>query len=162
MAHRGEDLYEQHAQQVYRYLFSLCGEGDTAEELTQETFFRALRSIYQYQEGTDLRSWLYAIARNCYRSYLRRQKRVEELPQELPERSGVSLTEALEDREQAAVIHRCLHRMEEPYKEVFHLRVFGELPFREIAGIFGKTESWARVTFYRAKQKIIQELEGMK
>lgn len=157
-----EQVYLDYFREIRLYLLGLSKDSHLAEELTQETFFRALRSIHQYREGTDLRAWLYAIARNSYRSYLRRQKRMEALPQELPERSGVSLSEALEDQEQAAAIRRCLHRMEEPYKEVFHLRVFGELPFREIAGIFGKTESWARVTFYRARQKIIQELEGMK
>lgn len=154
-----EQIYLDYFRDIQWYLLGLSKDPHLAEELTQETFFKALSSIRQYREGTDLRAWLYTIARNCYLSHLRRQKRTGELPQELPEQSGVSLVQALEDREQAAAIHRCLHRMEEPYKEVFHLRVFGELPFRDIGGIFGKTESWARVTFYRAKQKIIQELE---
>jgi len=156
-----EKIYLDYFREIQRYLLGLSKDPALAEELTQETFFKALRSIGQFREGTDLRAWLYAIARNTYLSHLRKKKEVE-LPQELPEHSGVSLTDALEDREQAMAIHRCLHQMEEPYKEVFNLRVFGELPFRDIAGIFGKTESWARVTFYRAKQKIIQELEGSK
>lgn len=155
-----EQVYLDYFREIQRYLLGLSRDPHLAEELTQETFFKALRSARQYREGTDLRAWLYAIARNCYRSHLRKQRQAQALPQALPEETGVSLTEALENRDQALAIHRCLHRMDEPYKEVFQLRVFGELPFRDIAGIFGKTESWARVTFYRAKQKIIQELEG--
>lgn len=157
-----EAVYLEYFREIRRYLLGLSKDPALAEELTQETFFKALRSLRQFREGTDLRAWLYAIARNAYRSHLRKRRETAELPMDLPERGGVSLTDALEDREQAAAIHRCLHAMEEPYKEVFHLRVFGELPFRDIAGLFGKTESWARVTFYRAKRKIIQELEGSK
>lgn len=155
-----ETVYLEYFREIRRYLLGLSKDPDLAEELTQETFFKAIRFQRRFQEGTDLRAWLYAIARNAYRSHLRKRKVTVEPPADLPEQSGVSLTDALEDKEQAAAIHRCLHAMEEPYKEVFHLRVFGELPFRDIAGLFGKTESWARVTFYRAKQKIIQELEG--
>lgn len=106
-----EQVYLDYFREIRLYLLGLSKDSHLAEELTQETFFRALRSIHQYREGTDLRAWLYAISRNSYRSYLRRQKRMEALPQELPERSGVSLSEALEDREQAAAIRRCLHRI---------------------------------------------------
>ena len=62
------------------------------------------------------------------------------------------------DKEQAIAIHKLLHKLEEPYKEVFHLRTFGELSFKEIGEVFGKTESWSRVTYYRAKMKIIENL----
>ena len=93
----------------------------------------------------------------------RRKRNTEiQLPRELPDTAGVTLTEALEDREEALRLHCLLHGLGEPYKEVFHLRVFGELPFGDIARVFGRTESWARVTFYRAKQKIIAGLEEEK
>ena len=156
-------VYRQHAQTVYKFLLSQCHAPHLAEELTQETFFRAVRSAGQFREGSDLRAWLYTIARNVFLAQTRRKRNTEiQLPRELPDTAGVTLTEALEDREEALRLHCLLHGLGEPYKEVFHLRVFGELPFGDIARVFGRTESWARVTFYRAKQKIIAGLEEEK
>ena len=156
-------VYRQHAQTVYKFLLSQCHDPHLAEELTQETFFRAVRSAGQFREGSDLRAWLYTIARNVFLDQARRKRNTEiQLPRELPDAAGVTLTEVLEDREEALRLHCLLHGLEEPYKEVFHLRVFGELPFGDIARVFGRTESWARVTFYRAKQEIIAGLEEEK
>ena len=153
-------IYEEYFRELQRYLLSLCRDSRIAEELTQETFFRAVRSAGQFREGSDLRAWLYTIARNVFLDQARRKRNTEiQLPRELPDTAGVTLTEALEDREEALRLHCLLHGLGEPYKEVFHLRVFGELPF---ARVFGRTESWARVTFYRAKQKIIAGLEEEK
>ena len=145
-------IYEEYFRELQRYLLSLCRDSRIAEELTQETFFRAVRSAGQFREGSDLRAWLYTIARNVFLDQTRRTRNT----------AGVTLTEALEDREEALRLHCLLHGLGEPYKEVFHLRVFGELPFGDIARVFGRTESWARVTFYRAKQKIIAGLEEEK
>ena len=167
-------IYEEYFRELQRYLLSLCRDSRIAEELTQETFFRAVRSAGQFREGSDLRAWLYTIARNVFLDQARRKRNTEiQLPRELPDTAGVTLTEAfqialelidqaLEDREEALRLHCLLHGLGEPYKEVFHLRVFGELPFGDIARVFGRTESWARVTFYRAKQKIIAGLEEEK
>ena len=158
-----EEVYRDYLEDVYRFSLALCRDPVLAEELTQETFFRAVRSAGQFREGSDLRAWLYTIARNVFLDQARRKRNTEiQLPRELPDTAGVTLTEALEDREEALRLHCLLHGLEEPYKEVFHLRVFGELPFGDIARVFGRTESWARVTFYRAKQKIIAGLEEEK
>ena len=164
MEHRSfEQIYLQYYKPVYAYLMTLCQNEELAAELTQETFFRAVRSAGQFREGSDLRAWLYTIARNVFLDQARRKRNTEiQLPRELPDTAGVTLTEALEDREEALRLHCLLHGLGEPYKEVFHLRVFGELPFGDIARVFGRTESWARVTFYRAKQKIIAGLEEEK
>ena len=149
------EIYRTLFPQVYRYLLALCRDPELAEELTQETFFRAVRSAGQFREGSDLRAWLYTIARNVFLDQARRKRNTEiQLPRELPDTAGVTLTEVLEDREEALRLHCLLHGLEEPYKEVFHLRVFGELPFGDIARVFGRTESWARVTFYRARMKM--------
>ena len=122
-----------------------------------------IRQTLEFREGSDLRAWLYTIARNVFLDQARRKRNTEiQLPRELPDTAGVTLTEALEDREEVLALHRILHTLPEPYKEVFDLRVFGELPFGDIARVFGRTESWARVTFYRAKQKIIAGLEEEK
>ena len=158
-----EEVYRDYLEDVYRFSLALCRDPVLAEELTQETFFRAVRSAGQFREGSDLRAWLYTIARNVFLDQTRRKRNTEiQLPRELPDTAGVTLTEALEDREEALRLHCLLHGLGEPYKEVFHLRVFGELPFGDIARVFGRTESWARVTFYRAKQKIIAGLEEEK
>ena len=149
-------IYEEYFRELQRYLLSLCRDSRIAEELTQETFFRAVRSAGQFREGSDLRAWLYTIARNVFLDQARRKRNTEiQLPRELPDTAGVTLTEALEDREEALR----LHGLEEPYKEVFHLRVFGELPFSQIGFIFGKTENWARVTYHRARMKIQERME---
>ena len=154
-------IYEEYFRELQRYLLSLCRDSRIAEELTQETFFRAVRSAGQFREGSDLRAWLYTIARNVFLDQARRKRNTEiQLPRELPDTAGVTLTEALEDREEVLALHRILHTLPEPYKEVFGLRVFGELPFRAIGQVFGKTEGWARVTYYRAKSRILRQWEA--
>ena len=153
-----EDQYDK----LYRYCYFRVRDVQTAEDLVQETFLRWL-DHYPGQREREALPTLYTIARNVFLDQARRKRNTEiQLPRELPVTAGVSLTEALEDREEALRLHCLLHGLGEPYKEVFHLRVFGELPFGDIARVFGRTESWARVTFYRAKQKIIAGLEEEK
>jgi len=145
-----EALYSAYFARVYRFLLGLSRSADLAEELTQATFERALRHDSQFAGRCDITTWLCSIARNCYYDHLRRQKR-EQPTAVLPERGGPDFTDALLDREQALRIHRALHALDEPYKEVFSLRVFGELEHKQIGALFGKSENWSRVTFYRAK-----------
>ena len=153
-----EDQYDK----LYRYCYFRVRDVQTAEDLVQETFLRWL-DHYPGQREREALPTLYTIARNVFLDQTRRKRNTEiQLPRELPDTAGVTLTEALEDREEALRLHCLLHGLGEPYKEVFHLRVFGELPFGDIARVFGRTESWARVTFYRAKQKIIAGLEEEK
>ncbi len=152
-----EPIYEKHFTLVYRYLLSLCQNSALAEELTQESFLKAMEAIGRFDGRCKLSVWLCQIAKNSYYSHLRRQKRAA--PEAAPADPETDPEQCLLDREQTQRLHRLLHELPEPYKEVFSLRIFGELPFAQIAELFGKTESWARVTFYRAKQKI---QEGMK
>lgn len=158
-----EELYNKYFHDVYLYLKSLSKSDETAEEITQETFFKAMKSVSSFRGDCDIRVWLCQIAKNLYFSHCKRNNRFtgEETPADLPD-SRVSIEDNLEDAQQTMEIHKILHTMGEPYKEVFTLRVFGELSFRQIGDIFGKTESWARVTFHRAKVKIIDELEEQK
>ena len=108
--------------------------------------------------GGDVRAWLFTIAKNAWVDHCRRHRRETELPgEDLP---GGDFAGALEDREEALALHRILHGLPEPYKEVFSLRVFGELPFGAIGQLFGKTEGWARVTYYRAKSRILRQWEA--
>ena len=153
-----ETLFEKHYSDVFRYLRGLTGSEDLAEELTQETFYRALRALRDFRGDCSARVWLCQIAKNLYYEHLRKQKitvslEEEESLSELPD-SGVPFETMLEDRDTAQTLHRALHSLREPYKEVFSLRVFGELSFRDIADLFGKTEHWACVTYHRAKAMI--------
>ncbi len=155
-----DELYRTYFHDVFRYLKSMTGSESTAEELTQETFFKAMRSIDSFHGDCSTFSWLCQIAKNLYISLCRKQKKLtdgEELEKIADDR--FSLEDSLGDASQVIAIHKILHTVEEPYKEVFNLRVFGELSFRQIAEIFDKTESWARVTFYRAKVKIVEQME---
>ena len=153
-----ERIYRMYFKDVFLYLRALSA--DTAEEITQETFVKALRSIDTFNGSKDIRAWLFTIARNTYYTYCRRQTRYAD--EELSENEQdirPDFTEQFADEERALQIHRFLHGMDEPYKEVFSLRVFGELPFEKIGAIFGKSSGWARVTFYRAKKQIIEYME---
>ena len=157
-----EEIYERYFRDVYRFALSLAQDEALAEEIAQETFFKALKAIDRFDDSGDIRAWLFTIARNAFYSHCRARKRTvtqEELPQELPD--TVRLEERVEDEESAFAIHQFLHAMPEPYKEVFTLRVFGELPFEKIGRLFGKSANWARVTFYRAKVQITAQMEGL-
>ncbi|MCL1895800.1 MAG: RNA polymerase sigma factor [Clostridiales bacterium] len=180
-----EALYTQHFQSVFRYALSLCRDETTAEDITSETFLKAIKAIDKFKGDCSVRAWLCQIAKNTYFSLLKKTKREVLLDPEVgfEAESGIGagtgigagaeigagigigagaeapdFTEKLLDRASAFEIHRCLRGLEEPYKEVFSLRTFGELSFAEIAELFGKTETWARVTCHRAKLKLKEAL----
>jgi len=148
-----EQVCEWYYPRVHRFVLALCRDPALAEELTQQTFFKALQGIGAFRGECRLDVWLCQIAKHAYYAHARSARRDAEPIPELPD-AGQEPALALVQREEARRVHRALHRLGEPYKEVFSLRVFGELPFLEIAQLFGKTESWARVTYYRAKLKI--------
>ena len=158
-----EELYNDYFHDVYLYIRSLAADEHLAEDITQETFFKAMKSVDSFRGDCDIRVWLCQIAKNLLFTHNKKQKRFtgEEVPETVPDNT-VRVDELLENSAQSMEVHRVLHTLSEPYKEVFTLRVFGELSFRQIGEIFGKTESWARVSFHRAKLKIIEELEVQK
>ena len=157
-----ERVYTEYFKDVYLYLRSLSANEDTAEEQTQEVFSKALKSLNRFDGSKDIRAWLFTIAKNTYFTLCRRQKLFisEELTEPIPDRR-VQFTEHLEDEAQAFQIHQFLHNMKDPYKEVFSLRVFGELSFEKIAMLFGKSPGWARVTYHRARKQIIAYMEDI-
>ena len=157
------ELYKDYFHDVFLYIRSLAGDEHLAEDITQETFFKAMKSVDSFRGDCDIRVWLCQIAKNLLFTHNKKQKRYtgEEIPETVPDNT-VRVDELLENSAQSMEIHRVLHTLVEPYKEVFTLRVFGELSFRQIGDIFGKTESWARVTFHRAKLKIVEELDAQK
>lgn len=150
-----EEIYKSYATTVYKYLLSMTHDEDLSEELTQETFYQAIRTIDRYDESCRISTWLCGIAKNVLITYRRKNRQHEELadwdsPQQ-PEQD-----ELIRSEERVLLIRR-IHELQEPAREVMYLRVFGELSFREIGEVLGKTENWARVTFYRGKEKLRKE-----
>ena len=158
MAQRGEDLYVQHAQAVYRYLFSLCGEADTAEELTQETFYRALRSLESFRGDCSPQTWLCAIAKRLWFQELSRRGRLAPLTEEAPAPDDPA--RETEERALRLSLYRAMQRLDGDTREVMHLRLAGDFSFREIGEILGRSEVWARVRFYRGKGELTKILGG--
>lgn len=157
-----DKIYQDYFQDIFYYLRSLSQDIHTAEELTQETFTKALQHIEQYDGRKDMKAWLLTIAKHAYVDYYRKEKHCSANDSiEVFSDSEPQIIEKLMEKETAFQIHFFLHNMPEPYKEVFSLRVFGELSFEHIGKLFGKSASWARVTFYRAKQKILKYWEDI-
>lgn len=155
------DVYNEYAGPVRRFLLSLTQNEEIAEELTQETLYRAFLQIDKFREESSLYSWLCQIAKNLYLNERKKiNKRQSSPAPHLHEGvNGEEWTQTLHRKEQAMLVHQVLHSLPEPYKEVFTLKVFGELKFKDIANLFGKTESWAKMTFYRAKERIVKRME---
>jgi len=153
------EVYEQYFRDVYRYALSLCRSESTAEEITQETFYKALTKLDSFDGRGKVSVWLCQIAKNTYISMCRRNRHLDPNTDIEEFSCAESLEENFSKRETALAIHRILHTMDEPYKEVFSLRTFGELNYKQIGDLFGKTEGWARVTYHRAKLKIKEELK---
>lgn len=153
-----EEIYSEYYDTVFRYILSLTRDRQWAEEITQESFFKALKSIGTFRGECKLSVWLCQIAKNTFYAEAKKNKRqAAEVPEEFSDRDETERKVC--DRETVREIHENLHTLEEPYKEVFWMRTFGELSFKEIGTLFDKTESWARVTYHRAKMKI---KEGIK
>ena len=151
-------LYETCYMRVFSYVMTLSGNRSLSEEITQETFYRAFARQRDFRGESDELTWLCAIAKNLFVDEQRRVSRHREMPKEMPDPlKGVAKT--VEDKDASFRIHLVLHTLEDPYKEVFELRVFGELSFREIGMIFDKTENWARVTYHRARIKLQERMD---
>lgn len=157
-----DEIYRTYFQDVYLYIRSLTYNESIAEEITQEAFFKALKAIESFDGSKDIRAWLFTIAKNTYFSYYKKKKWQIDLNLVDDEsNTGVTILDHLMNEEDAFIVHQFLHKMEEPYKEVFSLRTFGELPFEKIGRLFGKSSGWARVTFYRAKKQIMEYMEAV-
>ena len=151
-----EDLYKRFFKDVYLFVLTISKDPHIAEEITQETFFRALKEIKNFQGSCSVKSWLCQIAKNLYISQLRKKTNIscddDELLFQIS--SNINIEESYIQKEGALSLYRLVQKIEEPYKEIFLLRSVSDLSFKEIADIFNKTESWARVTYHRARLKI--------
>lgn len=157
-----DELFKQYAPVVFRFLLSLCGDEGLAEELTAETFYQAYLHIGRFRGDCKIETWLCQIAKNALRKEMRRQKQLVSTELLTNMASNKDLFEAVSDREQILQIYQYLSLLKDTYRDVFLLRISGELSFKEIAEIYQKSESWAKVTFYRGKNKLLEMLEGRK
>lgn len=155
-----EAIYKEHFLNVYRYVLALCRNESLAEEITQEAFYKALNGMDRFDGKCQLYVWLCQIAKNTYFTYVKKQKRHDpEAAADISMEAGPEIESSYLDKETARKLHVLLHQLKDPYKEVFTLRVFCELPFLQIGALFGKTDSWARLIFYRAKTELRRGLD---
>ena len=147
-------VYRDHAQTVYKFLLAQCHDPDLSEELTQETFYQAVRSIGRFDGSCKLSVWLCQIAKHLWYQHLRKHRQDPVPLEAAPESPVPSAEEGLLEQEGRLALLRLIHQLPEPQREVVYLRAFGDLSFREIGDVLGKTENWARVTFYRSKEKL--------
>ena len=151
-----QQMYQEYARPVYLYLLSLCRDEKTAEDLTQETFYQAMKNIRRYDGSCRLMTWLCQIGKHLwYQEAEKRRKRGVSVPLEedlvpAPDEN----VDSLENDENRVSLFRAMQTLEPTAREVVYLRVMGDLSFHQIGDILGQTENWARVTFYRAKEKL--------
>ncbi|GIO04381.1 RNA polymerase subunit sigma [Brevibacillus reuszeri] len=154
-----EHLYEEYAQTVYKYLFSISQNADLSEELTQETFYQAMKTIHHFRGDCKISVWLCQIAKHAWYREINKKNKTQSVSIDeinISIRSGRNLESDVLQNEEKLALFRMLHRLDEKTKEVMYLRLSGDLSFNEIGDILGQSETWARVTFYRGKQKMMK------
>ena len=157
-----EEIYRTYFNDVFVYIRKLSRDENIAEEITSQTFFKALSSINKFKGECDVRVWLCQIAKNCYFTYLKKNSKTENINNlEVLNIQDFTcdINEIISNQEQSKLIQNALHTIPEPYKEVFMWRVFAELNFKEIGQIFDKSDNWACVTYHRARNMIKEKLE---
>lgn len=153
------EIYAAYFDDVFFFLLGIAKNKEVAAEITSETFFKALRSIGQFRGDGNIKHWLFSIAKNSYFSYIKKQGKALSLESIADIPDPDTPEEKFLRKDKMLQLHCILHSLEEPYKEIFMLRVFGELSFKNIGNIFQKSENWACVCFYRARKKILSRWE---
>ena len=155
-----EEIYNLYFSDVYLFAKALTKDDYLAEEITQETFFKALKNLGKFKGECEIRIWLCQIAKNSFFSICRKNKKIfHDNLDSLEDFNQADFVETIIDTEDYRRINGILQKLNEPYRQVFSLRMFGELPFSKIGDYYKRSESWARVTYHRAKLIIIREME---
>ena len=155
-------IYEENCNEIFLYIMSLCGDRYLAEEIVQETFYRAIKNIDSFRGDCKLVVWLCQIAKNIYFTKVQKNKRFvhdESAFDDDGYNVDSSFEEKLVEKETVIQIQRYIHELKEPYKEVVYMHLFGEMTFERVAEIFGKSASWAKMTYYRGKKMIMEKME---
>ncbi len=158
-----EENYKKYSKLVFNYLYSLTNNKELAEELTQETFYRAIKGINSFRNECSIGVWFCQIAKNQWKNYLKKEKRkkivsIEDSIDEIDIEKDI--IDHIYSKDQIIDVYKQIHQLDSDTKEVFYLRLKGELTFKDIGRILGKTEEWARVTFFRGKIKIKEEFKN--
>lgn len=153
-----EKLLGENREFIFKYLMKMTRDVSLSEELTQETFFRAYMNYASLRNKEKASAWLCQIAKNTYFAWYNEQKKKVSIDTLEAVSDNENIEDAFVQKELSQKALLCLHELEEPYKEVFMLSVFGGFSLKDISSLFGKSESWARVTFYRAKQKLSERM----
>ena len=157
-----EDIYEKYYRKLYLFLFKMSGDSSLSEELTQDTLYKAFLHIDQYEGRSSLYTWLYTITKNDWLAELRRKKELAEPQDGLEMDSGVNVEHEVLDRHMADLMRKEIMHLPEPYVSVCTMRIYAELTYREIAAEFHKSESWAKMTYFRGKTMLMERMEKYK
>ena len=151
-----EKIYKEYFETVNKYLFCLTHNNDISEELTQETFCKAVQKIHTYKGECKMSVWLCQIAKNLWYDQCRKNKKIlkTEESELLEVQDLTSLEEQIISNDEKITLYKKMQSLDEKTREVMYLRITGELSFKEIGVILNKTENWARVTFYRGKNRL--------
>nr|MBP3598297.1 RNA polymerase sigma factor [Eubacterium sp.] len=163
-----EQLYEEYANMLYHYLLGICHDPVLSEDIVQTTFLKAIERSDSFRGASKFSTWLFQIAKNELRDYRKKKERknvsldgmLEDGSEGLANDQEADFVGQMLDAESAKKIIQCVHELQEPYKEVFMLHVYGECSYQEIGAVFQKSEVWARVTYFRAKEKIVNMMKG--
>lgn len=153
-----EEIYNNYFKDVYYFAYSLSKDINVAEDITSETFIKAIKSIDRFEGKCDIKVWLFQIAKNTYYTYLRKHKNLLDLDSVPEKEDDFDVEKSVILSEESTKIQEILRHLPDSYREVFTLRFFGELSFKQIGTLFGKTENWACVTYHRARNKIREEM----
>lgn len=154
-------IYAEHGQTVFKYLMCLCGDPELAQDLTQDTFCKAIQSVHRFNGSCKVSTWLCQIAKHLWYQELdkRKRRKITHLEEDDNLASDASVEEFVLLKMEKLELFKKIHMLGDVEKEVVLYRITGELSFKEIGEILGKSENWARVTFYRAKQKLLSFME---
>lgn len=154
-----EQIYKMHAKTVYRYLLSLTHNEDLAEEITQETFCQAIRCVGKYDGSCKVSTWLCSIAKNLWLAWIKKNKQIVISDVEIETDTVHSAENVVISDMSKVELMRKLHQLKEPFREIIYLRLSGDLSFREIGDIMGESENWARVNYFRGKERLMKEVK---
>lgn len=158
-----EEIYEKYSKLIYNYLFSLTNNIELSQELMQETFYSAIKNIKKFKGNSSVKTWLLKIAQNKWKDYLKSTKNKKELQLENNLENMIveqPLENNLLEKEETLYLYKSIHNLDENTKEVIYLKLKSDFSFKEIGDILGKSEEWARITFYRGKQKLKEDIEN--
>jgi len=159
-----EQLYIKYEKQIYKYLYYLSRDALTAEELSQETFYRVFNSINSFKGNSKVSTWLFQIAKYTFYSYLKEKDKIQRLTDistfENPSSQLDTPENIYDKKEEEIYIMNSIKKLKQSYQEIVILRIYNELSFKEIGNIFNQSDTWARVNFYRAKNKLCSIMEA--